>query len=369
MVDVFISYSRADEDSVRRLAQKIEAEGYAVWWDAELPPHKSYGEVIEEKVRMAKAAIVVWSPTAAASEWVRAEADMARSEKKLIQTALGDIMPPLPFNQIQFADIGDWQGEDDHSGWRKVKASLAELCGRGELADGAPAAVAANPAAPVAPPPPPAPAPTPEPTSTPTPVQPLMGPPPGSLEAHRPKPGSTPKWPIFLGVGIGALGLIGGVAVVLDLPEDDYEEIDYAPVALADPVPTEATPEPFVTPTPTPTPTQTAAPPPVQPAAPSYPRGPQTFSGSLNQGQSRNYAVGLNANTSYMISAQCDQDCTDIDMWLYDENGNLIDEDTLDDDYPILEVSPIRSAEFQMRIQMFSCSIEPCGIEITVQPQ
>ena len=59
-----------------------------MWWDADLPPHLSYGEVITAKIGKAKAAIVVWSKESAASEWVRAEADMARNQKKLVQTAL-----------------------------------------------------------------------------------------------------------------------------------------------------------------------------------------------------------------------------------------------------------------------------------------
>jgi hypothetical protein len=130
VVDVFISYSRTDLAKVTQLAQAVEAEGYDVWWDADLPPHLSYGDVITAKIGMAKAAIVVWSKDSAASEWVRAEADMARNQKKLVQTALDNIMPPLPFNQIQYAEIGNWHGEPDHPGWRKVKVSLAELCGR-----------------------------------------------------------------------------------------------------------------------------------------------------------------------------------------------------------------------------------------------
>jgi hypothetical protein len=154
MVDVFISYSRTNEDVVARLAEAVKAEGYSVWWDAELPPHLSYGEVITEKIGAARAAIVVWSSAAAASEWVRAEADVARNQKKLIQVSVDDAMPPLPFNQIQFAPIGDWDGAPDHPGWRKVKASLAALCGpRGD------AAAAPAPPAPryVPPPPPPTP--------------------------------------------------------------------------------------------------------------------------------------------------------------------------------------------------------------------
>lgn len=147
MVDVFISYSRDNKARVADIAAAVAAAGYDVWWDAELPPHRSYGDVIAEKIGSAKAAIVVWSHTSAASEWVRAEADVARNQKKLVQTAIDDVMPPLPFNQIQFADLSDWNGDPGHSGWRKVLMSLEELCGRE-------AVVAAAPVArPVAPPP------------------------------------------------------------------------------------------------------------------------------------------------------------------------------------------------------------------------
>jgi TIR domain/YARHG domain len=152
MVDVFISYSRTNRDAVVRLAEAVKAEGYSLWWDEELPPHLSYGDVITEKIGSAKAAIVVWSKAAGGSEWVRAEADVARNQKKLIQVSVDEAMPPLPFNQIQFASIADWQGEPDHPGWRKVKASLKALCGERDPAH----AVAS---APLPPPPPPTPSP------------------------------------------------------------------------------------------------------------------------------------------------------------------------------------------------------------------
>ncbi|MDR7060103.1 MULTISPECIES: TIR domain-containing protein [unclassified Sphingopyxis] len=149
MVDVFISYSRDNKARVADIAAAVTAAGYDVWWDAELPPHRSYGDVITEKIGSAKAAIVVWSHTSAQSEWVRAEADVARNQKKLVQTAIDDVMPPLPFNQIQFADLRDWNGDPAHSGWRKVLMSLEELCGR----EAAPAPVENHAPAPVAPPP------------------------------------------------------------------------------------------------------------------------------------------------------------------------------------------------------------------------
>jgi hypothetical protein len=130
VVDVFISYSRANQDKVRILAKRVTALGYNIWWDDALPPHKSYSEVITEKIGEAKAAIVVWSESASKSEWVRAEADVARNQKKLIQTSFeDDILPPMPFNQIQVASLADWDGESDHHGWQKVQASLLDLCG------------------------------------------------------------------------------------------------------------------------------------------------------------------------------------------------------------------------------------------------
>src|SRR6185295_7053591 len=140
MVDVFISYSRSNQPVVRQLADAVKKLGYSVWWDDELPPHLSYSDVITDKIGAARAAIVVWSEAAAASEWVRAEADVARNQKKLIQTSIDGRMPPMPFNQIQFAAIGDWHGEEDHPGWKKVKASLEALCGAQTQAAPAPPA-------------------------------------------------------------------------------------------------------------------------------------------------------------------------------------------------------------------------------------
>jgi hypothetical protein len=160
MADVFISYARDDQPVVRLLAAAVKRAGYSVWWDDELPPHLSYGDVITAEIGAAKAAIVVWSESAAASEWVRAEADVARNQKKLIQTSIDARQPPMPFNQIQFAAIGDWHGEEDHPGWRKVEESLAALCGPAEPAE---ASVRAY-AFPATPPPAPAPRPSRAPT-------------------------------------------------------------------------------------------------------------------------------------------------------------------------------------------------------------
>ena len=49
-----------------------------MWRDDELPAHRAYADVIEERIKGASAVVVLWSAEAAKSQWVRAEADTAR---------------------------------------------------------------------------------------------------------------------------------------------------------------------------------------------------------------------------------------------------------------------------------------------------
>jgi adenylate cyclase len=127
MADVFVSYARPDGPIATIVAEALRAEGYPVWRDDELPAHRAYGEVIEERLRAAKAVVVLWSAEAAKSQWVRAEADAARSTGSLIQANLDGCVPPLPFNQIQCADLKDWNGDTSAPGWKKLAASVRAL--------------------------------------------------------------------------------------------------------------------------------------------------------------------------------------------------------------------------------------------------
>ena len=132
---VFVSYARPDEPHAERVAEGLRAKGYEVWRDDELPAHRAFSEVIEERLRDAAAVVVLWSEAAAQSQWVRAEADSARNSAKLIQAQLDGTMPPLPFNQIQCADLREWDGSTDTPGWRKLLTSVAALAGEGGKSD------------------------------------------------------------------------------------------------------------------------------------------------------------------------------------------------------------------------------------------
>lgn len=134
MADVFISYARNDQATAARVAQALTAAGFDVWWDADLPAHRAYSEIIERNLEDAKAVVVLWSKAAAKSQWVRAEADVARNAGKLVQGGLDGTTPPLPFNQIQFADLKGWRGSAAHAGWSKLLASVGALVSGEEMA-------------------------------------------------------------------------------------------------------------------------------------------------------------------------------------------------------------------------------------------
>lgn len=129
MAAVFVSYARSNEQRAKLVAEGLRAEGYDVWRDDELPAHRAYSEVIEERLKSADAVVVLWCEEATRSQWVRAEADSARLAGKIVQATLDGSIPSIPFNQIQCADLKEWNGDRDSPGWRKLVASIAALVG------------------------------------------------------------------------------------------------------------------------------------------------------------------------------------------------------------------------------------------------
>ena len=75
MPGVFVSYCRPCAQVAEQVGAALSAIGYDVWRDDQLPAHRAYGDVIEEKLRAAEAVVVLWSAEACQSQWVRAEAD------------------------------------------------------------------------------------------------------------------------------------------------------------------------------------------------------------------------------------------------------------------------------------------------------
>jgi hypothetical protein len=89
------------------------------------------------------------------------------------------------------------------------------------------------------------------------------------------------------------------------------------------------------------------------------------FLGNLGRGGDENITFNLRAGTTYTIVGVCDNDCRDLDLELYDGNGNRLAVDRKQDSIPVVSVSPRWNARFTVKAIMPSCANEPCryGIE------
>jgi hypothetical protein len=113
-----------------RVAARLRSAGFRIWFDQHLPTHRAYSEVIEEQLDAARAVVVLWSAEAVASQWVRSEANRARESGRLVQLRLDDTRLPMPFDQIQCADLRGWSKDTDTADWLRAIDSIGELVGR-----------------------------------------------------------------------------------------------------------------------------------------------------------------------------------------------------------------------------------------------
>ena len=126
MADIFLSYARQDAAAAERVARELAKHGWSIWFDQELRAHEDFADVIAKELEEARAVLVLWSPAAVESHWVRSEANRARELHKLVQAQLGPVRLPMPFDQIHCADLGKWRSAKS-AGWTQVLRSLSEL--------------------------------------------------------------------------------------------------------------------------------------------------------------------------------------------------------------------------------------------------
>ena len=107
MSDIFISYKREDVSLARSLAERLEKEGWSVWWDHEIPAGRDYDTVIETELEQCKCVIVLWTPSSTASRNVKDEANVGLKYNKLLPVMVGKVQPPLGFRMVQAIQWND----------------------------------------------------------------------------------------------------------------------------------------------------------------------------------------------------------------------------------------------------------------------
>jgi hypothetical protein len=127
MADIFVSYATEDRERARTVAQALEERGWDVWWDREIPLGRVYDDAIEQALAASRCAIVLWSRTSVASEWVRSEASEAKRRGILVPVFLDPIDPPLAFRLLQGADLAAWEPGTPHEEFDKLVERIGEL--------------------------------------------------------------------------------------------------------------------------------------------------------------------------------------------------------------------------------------------------
>ena len=122
MADVFISYSRHDQEFVRELVARLTDRGRECWvdWD-DIPPTAAFLQEIYQGIEASNAFLFVISPDSARSEVCREEIEhAAENHKRIIPllrrepdgTALPEAVASL--NWIPIPESADLDGAVDH---------------------------------------------------------------------------------------------------------------------------------------------------------------------------------------------------------------------------------------------------------------
>jgi hypothetical protein len=129
--DVFLSYAHDDVDIARSVSERIGSEQWSVFWDRTIPVGFTWDDIVEGALEAAKCVVVLWSPAASNSEWVRNEAMDGAERRILAPAVIKETKIPLRFRGIQAADLVGWSPQrPDTPGMQALISAVKRLCSR-----------------------------------------------------------------------------------------------------------------------------------------------------------------------------------------------------------------------------------------------
>jgi len=117
MADIFVSYKKEDAGRVVRIVEGLRKEGFTVWWDHGIAPGSQWDQTIQRELNAARIVVAVWSDLSIHAPWVKEEALTGKARGALVPVRIDEVNPPLGFGLIQFADLIDWDGDNEDKHW------------------------------------------------------------------------------------------------------------------------------------------------------------------------------------------------------------------------------------------------------------
>lgn len=74
------------------------------------------------------------------------------------------------------------------------------------------------------------------------------------------------------------------------------------------------------------------------------------------------WPVQLRRGVTYRVFAVCDNDCSDVDLEVYDAAGAFVGRDVAVNDTPYVEITPAADGVAYARVWLAACESEPCYV-------
>jgi TolB-like protein/tetratricopeptide (TPR) repeat protein len=131
MSDVFVSYKAEDRRRVKPLVDALEADGYSVWWDAQIGGGAQWRHMIEAELNAAKCVLVAWSRRSVGVEgtFVQDEATRAQERHVYIPVLLDKVHLPLGFGEMQALPLTGWKGDRSDPHYQAILSAVMRLAG------------------------------------------------------------------------------------------------------------------------------------------------------------------------------------------------------------------------------------------------
>jgi len=131
MSDVFVSYKAEDRRRVKPLVDALEADGYSVWWDAQIGGGAQWRHMIETELNAAKCVLVAWSKHSVGTggTFVQDEATRAQERHVYIPILIDKVHLPLGFGEMQALPLSGWKGDRSDPRYQAILAAVTRIAG------------------------------------------------------------------------------------------------------------------------------------------------------------------------------------------------------------------------------------------------
>ena len=87
--------------------------------------------------------------------------------------------------------------------------------------------------------------------------------------------------------------------------------------------------------------------------------------GLLDASTAKDVPLSLPGGYEYALMGVCDNDCSDLDLAIY-QGGTELAVDTSQDDWPVVTITPSGGSSYTARVSMYQCATRNCGYQLTV---